>query len=147
MERHDAENGEQAPASAGTPTARFAVIVGAAANGGSPYRIEAPARLLRLRSLLLAIYEQMDRDALPPEGMPWLQRQLRVIRGELEEAVSPGLAGELRRILPPEDDTPSAGTLRIECTVLLTWANSLTLQMLSTIEAAREHLSQPRPAA
>ena len=41
--------------------------------------------------------------------MPRLQRQLQAIRRELENTVSPPLAAELRRILPPRDEAPSAG--------------------------------------
>jgi len=76
-----------------------------------------------------------------------LQRQLHVIRRELEDTVSPPLAAELRRILPPQDEAPSAGALRIECAVLLSWADSLAIQMLSELEAARERLSRPPAAA
>ena len=79
--------------------------------------------------------------------MPRLQRQLQAIRRELEDTVSPPLAAELRRILPSQDEAPSAGALRIECTVLLSWADSLTMQMLSTLEAARKHQARPPAAA
>jgi hypothetical protein len=51
--------------------------------------------------------------------MPRLQRQLQTLRHDLEQAVSPPLAAELRRILPPQDAAPTAGALRIECAVLL----------------------------
>jgi hypothetical protein len=89
------------------PVRRFAVIVGEGAGDGSAWRIEAPGRLLRLQSLLEATYEQIDRAALPPEGMPKLQRQLQAIRRELENTVSPALAAELRRILPPGTRHPA----------------------------------------
>jgi len=78
--------------------------------------------------------------------MPKVQRQLQAIRRELENAVSPPLAAELRRILPPRDEAPSAGALRIECAGLMNWASSLTIQMLSGLEAARARLSQPATA-
>ena len=129
------------------PARRFAVVVGTDADGSSACRIEAPGRLLRVQSLLHSIYEQIDRAGLPPEGMPRLQRQLRAIRRELEDTVSPPLAAELRRILPSRDEAPSAGALRIECTVLLSWADSLTMQMLSTLEAARKRQARPLAAA
>ncbi len=79
--------------------------------------------------------------------MPRLQRQLQGIRRELEDTVSPPLAAELRRILPSQDEAPSVGALRIECTVLLSWADSLTMQMLNTLEAARKHQARPPAAA
>ena len=79
--------------------------------------------------------------------MPRLQRQLQEIRRELEDTVSPPLAAELQRILSSQDEAPSGGALRIECTVLLSWADSLTIQMLSTLEAERERQARPPAAA
>ena len=74
--------------------------------------------------------------------MPKLQSQLQAIRRELENTVSLPLAAELRRILPSRDEAPSAGALRIECAALLNWANSLAIQMLSELQAARACLSR-----
>ena len=79
--------------------------------------------------------------------MPGLQRQLQVIRRELELAVSPPLAAELRRILPPHDAAPSAGALHIECAVLASWVGSLVVQMLAVFMAACERLQQASVAA
>ena len=76
------------------PVQRFVVIVGEPADGGSAFRIEDPARLLRVWSLLQATLEQLEKVTLPPEEMPGLQRQLQVVRRELERAVSPPLAAE-----------------------------------------------------
>ena len=116
----------------------FVVVVGEPADGGSAFRIEDPARLLRVWSLLRAVLEQLDGATLPPEGMPGLQQQLQVIRRELERSVSPSLAAELRRILPPRDLGPSAGALRIECAALASWVASLVVRMLAVLVAARE---------
>ncbi len=123
-----------------TPARRFVVIVGEPGDGGSALRIERPDRLLRVWSLLQATSEQLDSATLPPEGIPGLQRQLRVIHGELEQAVSPALAAELRRILPSHDEVPSAGALRIECAVLVSWVGSLVVQTLAALAAAHERL-------
>lgn len=146
MEGLDRAGAQQPANDAATRVRRFAVIVGKPADG-SPCRIEAPARLLRIWSLLQATLEEMDQATLPPEGMPRLQRQLREIRGELEHTVSPALAAELRRIAPPSDEAPSAAGQRIECAVLTSWTGSLTMQMLSTVATARVRLSrQPGPS-
>lgn len=123
-----------------TPARRFVVIVGEPSDGGSAFRIEEPDRLLRVWALLRASGEQLDSATLPPEGIPGLQRQLQAIRSELERAVSPPLAAELRRILPSHDAIPSAGALRIECAVLLSWVGSLVVQTLAAIAAAHERL-------
>jgi len=123
-----------------TPARRFVVVVGESAIGGSASRIEEPDRLLRVWALLQATSEQLDGATLPPEGIPGLQRQLRAIHSELERAVSPPLAAELRRILPSHDAIPSAGALRIECAVLLSWVGSLVVQTLAALAAAQERL-------
>lgn len=124
---------------AGAPVQRFVIIVGEPADGGSAFRIEDPARLLRVWSMLQATLEQLEGVTLPPERVLGLQRQLQTIRRELEPAVSPSLAAELRRILPPRDAEPSAGMLRIECAVLASWIRSLVLQMLAVLVAASPH--------
>jgi len=123
-----------------TPARRLVVIVGEPADGDSQFRIDSPDRLLRVWSLLQATSEQLDSTVLPPEGFPGLQRQLQVIHTELERAVSPALAAELRRILPSHDEVPSAGALRIECAVLLSWVGSLVVQTLAALAAAYERV-------
>jgi hypothetical protein len=129
------------------PVRRFVIILGDPADDGSVSRIEDPARLLRLWSLLQATFEQLEGTTLAPEGMPGVQRQLQTIRRELEQAVSPSLTAELRRILPPRDAAPSAGGLRIECAVLSSWVSSLVLQMLAVFVGARERPPQAGAAA
>lgn len=143
MNRPGAATGQQAGRRAAARV-RFAVTVGEAADG-SALRIEAPCRLLRVWSLLQAMYGQIDRANLPPESLPGLQRQLRGIRRELESTVSAPLAAELRRIAPPQDEAPSAAGLRIECAALTSWASSLTMQMLTAVAAAHQLLT-PRPS-
>jgi hypothetical protein len=117
---------------------RFVVIVGETADGGAASRIEDPARLLRLWSLLRAMLEQLETSAPPPEETPGLQRQLQAIRSEVERAVSAPLAAELRQILPPRDAALSTGALRIECAALASWVASLVVRMLAVLAAVRE---------
>jgi len=147
MEKPEAVSGRQAENDIAV-SARFVVIIGEPACDGSACRIEAPDRLLRVWSLLQATYEHSDWAALPPGGVSGLQRQLREIRRELESAVSPPLAAELRRILPPQDDRePSVGALRIECAVLLSWSSSLMIEILRSLAVASERRSRPSTAA
>jgi len=146
VEKPEAMSGRQPETGIAVP-ARFVVIIGKPASDGSADRVEAPDRLLRAWSLLQATYEQSDWAALPPEGVPGLQRQLQAIRRELEKAVSPSLAAELRRILPPQDAAPSVGALRIEYAVLLSWSGSLTMEILRALAVASERHSRPSAAA
>ena len=139
--------GRQGANDVAAPARRFAVIVGKPAGVGSADRIEEPDRLLRAWSLLAAAYEQADWAALPPEGVPTLQRQFLAIRRELERTVSPPLAAELSRILPSWDAAPGAGTLRIEYAVLLSWSGSLMVEMFRALAAAHERLPGSPAAA
>ncbi|HLK73557.1 MAG TPA: proteasome activator [Streptosporangiaceae bacterium] len=131
---------------AAAPVQHLVVIVGESADGGSAYRVEDPARLLRVSLMLQATLEQLEGITLPREGMPGLQRQLHMIRREFERTVSPPVAAELARILPPRDAAPSAGALRIECAVLASWIGSLVTRMLAVLAVARER-SGPAAAA
>jgi Protein of unknown function (DUF2587) len=140
METAEVTNRPPANDRAVTSARRFVVIVGEPADGDSQFRIEEPDRLLRVWSLLQATCEQLDASTLPPEGIPGLQRQLQTIHSELERAVSPPLAAELRRILPSHDAVPSAGALRIECAVLSSWVGSLVVQTLAALAAAHEQM-------
>jgi hypothetical protein len=150
MENSATTSGRQAENDVAVPR-RFVVIIGKAEVDGVADRVEAPDRLLRVWSLLQATYGQSDWGALPPESLLALQRQLQAVRRELEQAVSPPLAAELRRILPPQDAVPSVGALRIECAVLLSWSGSLTEETLRSLAAASERYPAPergsRPSA
>jgi Protein of unknown function (DUF2587) len=140
MEEAEVMNGQPGNDGAAPPARRLVVIVDKRGGGGSAFRIEEPDRLLRVWSLLQATSENLDSATLPPEGIPGVQRQLQTIRGELERAVSPPLAAELRRVLPSHDAVPSAGALRIECAVLVSWVGSLVVQTLTALVAVQERL-------
>lgn len=57
-------------AAAATPLRRYVIIVGERANSGSTFRIEDPARLLRVYSLLQAILGQLEGATLRRKGCP-----------------------------------------------------------------------------
>lgn len=128
------------------PARRLVVVVGQPV-GDATCRIEEPGRLLRVWSLLQVTYEQADWDALNPEVVLRLRRQLRAMRRELERAVSPALAAELRRILPFQDAAPGTGALRIEYAALLSWSGSLVAEMLRALAAMQERLPRRSAAA
>jgi hypothetical protein len=135
MKAREVESRQPAHDDGTTPVRGFVVIVGEPADDGSAFRIEDPARLFRIWALLQATADQLNGAILPPEGIPALQRQLQVIRREAERAVSPPVAAELQRIMPSQDAAPSAGALRIECAVLVSWVGSLLMQMLGPLVA------------
>ena len=124
------------------PVRRFVVIVGEPADRGSANGIEDRARLLRLWLLLQATHDQLAGTALPPEGTPGWQRQLQVFGRELDRAVSPPLAAELRRHPATAVCGPSASMVRIGCATLATWVSGLVPQMLAASVAACERAQQ-----
>jgi hypothetical protein len=133
MEATEVRRGQPEDNEAAAPVQRFVVIVGEPADGGSAFRVEDPDRLLRIWAMLEATLGQLEGVTLPPEGMPALHRQLQVIRHEFEQAVSPPVAAELARILPPRDAAPGPGVLRIECAALASWIGGLVTRMLAVL--------------
>jgi hypothetical protein len=142
MERAEVISTQPRDDEAAQPARRFVIVVGKPASDVPVSRIEDPPRLLRLWLVLQATVEQLDNTTLPPERLAGLQRQLRVIRHELERAVSPPLTAEIRQIVPPHEGEPSADALRIEYAALAGWVGGLVLQMLAVFIAARERAEQ-----
>lgn len=100
-------------------------------------RVTEPDRLLRVWSLMRATAEEMAHATPPPEAAPRLQQSLRAIREQLEAAVSPQLAAELQRTVPPSDAPMSMAELRIEYGLLVSWTGSLVTQMLAMLATHR----------
>lgn len=144
MEATEVRSGQPEDNEAAAPVQRFVVIVGEPADGGSAFRVEDPDRLLRVWAMLEAMLGQLEGATLPPDVMPALQRQLQLIRHEFEQAVSPPVAAELARILPPRDAAPGPGVLRIECAALASWIGGLVTRMLAVLVTAND---QPDRAA
>jgi hypothetical protein len=115
MERAEVMSTQPRDDEAAKPVRRFVIVVGTPAGEGPVSRIEDPPRLLRLWLVLQATLEQLESSTLSPEKLPGLQRQLLVIRRELERAMSPPLTAEIQRIAPSHEGEPTANALRIEC--------------------------------
>ncbi len=128
----------------GAPVQGFVVVVANPASGSLVFRVEDPPRLLRVWSLLQATMDELASATLPPQETAALQRQFQVVREELDRAVSPPLAAELQRTLPPYDGEMSADALRVECAALGSWVGGLVLQMLAVFTAVRDRPEGPR---
>jgi hypothetical protein len=133
---------------------RVVVLLGGPAGAHRACRVEAPARVLRMWSLLNAAGRELHQVALPPEAAPRLQHLLETVRADLERSVSPALACELRQLTNWPAGPRGLDELRVECVSLLGWTGGLVLAMLGQFEAARlrqhsEERDQPpaRPAA
>jgi Protein of unknown function (DUF2587) len=99
-------------------------------------RVEAPARVLRMWTVLYAANNELHQAAPTPGALLRLHRSLQVIRTELERSLSAPLAGELSNLLPPPATSPTIDELRVECAGLLGWIAGLAAGMLDRVEAA-----------
>jgi Protein of unknown function (DUF2587) len=120
--------GERAP--------RLVIALDRQTTGRGACRVEAPARMLRMWTVLNAANDELHQAAPTPGALRRLRRSLQVIRTELERSVSAPLADELSNLLPPQETWPSIDELRIECAGLLGWTAGLALGMLDRVQAA-----------
>ena len=76
-----------------------------------------------------------------PQAAPRLQQLLETVRADLQESVSPALAGELRHLTNWPPGPHGLDELRVESVSLLAWTGELVLAMLAQLEAAqlRQH--------
>jgi hypothetical protein len=106
-------------------------------TGRGACRVEAPARVLRMWTVLTATDRELRQlPVLSPAALPRLHRSLQVVRTELTRSVSAPLAAELCDLLPPQPASPSMDELRIECASLLGWTGGLVLEILDQIQLA-----------
>ncbi|MGO8978906.1 MAG: hypothetical protein ACLP70_06485 [Streptosporangiaceae bacterium] len=91
----------------GTAPASRVIIVLDGPAGARACRVEAPDRVLRIWALLSATGDELHQVILPAGVIARLHQQLRALIAELQFCVSPALASELRRLIPPEEAAPS----------------------------------------
>jgi hypothetical protein len=121
-----------------TPAPRIVVGVGPATGTETAYRVESPDLLLRLWGLLNAAGEDMRPQDLPPQTLAHVQELLTAVETDIERAVSPALAAELRRVLGTRPPGADAASVRIEYAALLGWLGGLVIEMLGQLEAAAQ---------
>jgi Protein of unknown function (DUF2587) len=119
------------------PAARVVIVLDSSGAASGTYRIEDPARLLRIWTMLSAAENEMQGLAVPPEVLPGFQRQLDAVAVELDRSLSPALCREIHR-LASRNGSPMAtpGELRIQYASLLGWLGALMLTMLNTLQRA-----------
>jgi hypothetical protein len=118
-----------------TPAPRIVVEVGPATGTGTAYRVESPDLLLRLWGLLNAAGEEPRPQDLPPQSLARIQDLLTTVEADIERAVSPALAAELRHVLGTRPPSTNAASVRIEYAALLGWLSGLVIEMFSQLEA------------
>jgi proteasome activator-like protein len=127
-----------------TAVSRLAVVLDGPTAVPPTCRVEAADRVLRVWALLSAAHEELHQVMLPPGAVARLQRQLEVVRSELEQSVSPALADELSRLLRLPGATPAtADELRTQYAGLLGWVSGVVLGMLSRVELASTGVATP----
>ena len=139
------------PADPGQPSPASRVAVSFSRPGPGPaFRVDSPARVLRLWSLLNAAAGEVRAARLPPPARDRLQRVLTGVSAELGQCLSPALAEELGGLLGPAPAAvPEAAELRVDYALLLGWLGGLVIGMLDQLEAAgrnEELLSRPSVA-
>jgi hypothetical protein len=141
--------GGQPDAEVGTPP-RLAVIMGRTADASRVCRVDAPDRVLRIWAMLASADDELRQASLRPEAVTRLQRQLDVLIAELEQSLSPALAGELHRLIGRKPGTDlTAGELRVEYATLLSWTIGLVIGILTELEMAGARVARaagPVPA-
>ena len=106
-------------------------------TGRGACRVEAPARVLRMWTVLTATDHELHQPpVLSSDALPRLHRSLQVVRTELTRSVSAPIAAELSDLLPPLPASPGMDELRIECASLLGWTGGLVLEILDQVELA-----------
>lgn len=102
------------------------------------WRVEEPARVMRIWSMLNAADAELHAVTLPPRVVARLQGQLDTITADLDRSLSPALSGELQRVtgrnLPAVPTTPD--DLRVQYASLLGWLGAVVLSMLGTLQTA-----------
>jgi len=131
-----ADPGGQPDAEVVTPP-RLAVIIGRSADASRVCRVDAPDRVLRIWAMLASASVELHEASLRPGTVARLQRQLDVLVAELEQSLSPALAGELHHVVDRKASTElTTDELRVEYAALLSWTIGLVIGILTELEMA-----------
>lgn len=118
------------------PPARVVVQFESTTGADRACRVEAPARVVRMWSVLYATDKELHQASLPPQALARIERLLATVRAELERSLSPALARELRHLIGRGRAHQGPDELRVECTGLLGWTSDLVVAMLDQLAAA-----------
>jgi hypothetical protein len=125
---------------------RLAVTIDGSADPGRRGRVDAPGRVLRIWALLNSAHDELGQANLPTAAVARLKRQFAVLTAELEQSVSPALAGELRHLVGGEEGaTATADELRMMYASLLGWTSGLVIGMLNQLDAASSKVAGSNP--
>ena len=117
-----------------TVPSRPVVMLGGPAGSPCAYRVEEPDRLLRVWGMLSAASDELHKVKLPSGAVARLQQQLKATIAELEQAISPALAGELDHLTRHGTVPATTSELRIEYASLLGWTGGLVIAMLDRLQ-------------
>jgi hypothetical protein len=117
---------------------RIVVAVGPVTGAETAFRVESPDLLLRLWGLLNAAGEDLRPQDLPPQSLARVQELLTAVEADVERAVSPALAAELRHLLGARPPGTDSASVRIEYASLLGWLGGLVIEMLGQLEAGAQ---------
>ncbi|WP_067461220.1 proteasome activator [Actinomadura macra] len=115
------------------PPPHITVLIGESGESGRGHRVTEPARLMRIWKLLTAVNAELHAGAVTHAGVLRAARILGRIREDATRCVSPPLADELRRLIPPLGENPTADDVRVAYAGALGWFDSLLSAMLLQI--------------
>jgi proteasome activator-like protein len=131
-----------------TVPSRPVVVLGGPAGSPCACRVEEPDRLLRVWGMLSAGSEELHKVTLPPRAVARLQEQLKTATAELEQSVSPALAGELDDLTRHNGTVPATlSELRVEYASLLGWTSGLVIAMLGQLQQSNAGVTGQDSAA
>lgn len=122
----------------------FTVVLSEPSRGRGAERVETPDRVLRLWAMLSEGDAELKISDLPPESVLSLERLLMAAVEELRRSVSPALAEELDRLVPPRRTAPvGLAELRMDYAGVLGWLSGLVISMLAQLEVDRTARRMP----
>jgi hypothetical protein len=126
------------------PRPRIEVALGPVAGIGRPYRVAAPARVLRMWGMLNQASQELSAHNLPPEAVARLPGVFVTVTEELRHSVSPALRTERDQLIGSFGDGADVMQVRIEYASLLGWLGGLVISMLSELDTAASLPSRAR---
>ncbi|TYK43607.1 hypothetical protein [Actinomadura decatromicini] len=109
---------------------RRSIPIGGGREARNGCEVTAPIRLLRTWRLLTAVNEQLHADAADEAAAHRAATMFNVLRDEVLRSVSPPLAEEVRKLLPPLDEHSGVAGTRTACAAALAWLDGLMTSVL-----------------
>ncbi|WP_165966740.1 proteasome activator [Actinomadura sp. 7K507] len=102
------------------------------------YGVTAPTRLMRTWRMLTAVNEELHSGIADDAAVHRAAMVFNVLRKEAISSLSPSLADEVRKLLPPLAEDSDLADTRVACASALGWLDSLMTSMLMQLAGQSE---------